>query len=615
MKMHRKNFNKYKFIFVSLFFLFAIFFFVKANDYKFSRFSIKETSEVSSNSSTNQVNVRNVVSFKPMSSPAKALPHGACYTCHIIHPVSGGQITLVDGNANLCMSCHNPVGSASSMPFTNAMKAVPGVSGTSHAWNAYAINTVHETNLPTSAMFSKLVNDTVVCSTCHNQHYQTYTPFLRISNADDAMCKDCHSLRNIMRYSDNQANKGSHPVNITYPVLDSRFFATPQNSMVLVNAKVECSSCHSVHNAASTDGYLLRQTNNDVLCTSCHTYSSHQGMGCTTCHQTHNTSKANILMIKDIIQTPNSGTKNVLFTLETGTNSFADGDATYNGVCEVCHTTVAYQRNNASGDHTHKAGANCTSCHPHSNNFSPPSSCNSCHNPGGAHNTHTVKYSYSCSTCHFQRGSLTPYHVNDINDVNFDPNGMAKRNGADGNIPTWNSVTKTCSNVYCHSNGRTAFRGQDTYFPDSADTYIWAGILGPQTATYTVTPSWETGTIITCTPCHPGTGNMTSPYLISAPFSTVRPASGRHGTANHTDNDKSFSSYGWTNVQCFWCHNVDGASANGPNYQGTYGTVFHVDGQTRFKPTTYGAGGTMANGMDYAFDGVQAHCGNGFSCW
>jgi hypothetical protein len=109
---------------------------------------------------------------------------------------------------------------------------------------------------------------------------------------------------------------------------------------------------------------------------------------------------------------------------------------------------------------------------------------------------------------------------------------------------------------------------------------------------------------------------MVSPYTISSPFvAPVPPTSGSHSTTPHKDNDQSFSGYGWVNVQCFWCHNVNGASANGPNLQGTYGTTFHVDGRTYFDPRQYSNGGTFANGMTYSYEGSAAHCGSGKNCW
>jgi hypothetical protein len=71
-----------------------------------------------------------------------------------------------------------------------------------------------------------------------------------------------------------------------------------------------------------------------------------------------------------------------------GVNSFADGDATYDGVCEVCHTQTTHFRNDGSGSdqlHTNvgsPAGTDCIQCHFHVNGFG--------HGGGGA----------GCVECH-----------------------------------------------------------------------------------------------------------------------------------------------------------------------------------------------------------------------
>ncbi|OFX28655.1 MAG: hypothetical protein A2033_06275 [Bacteroidetes bacterium GWA2_31_9] len=324
-----------------------------------------------------------IANFKPIYTlnyfGISALPHGTCNSCHMTHNSSGGTITGVNGNANLCISCHNSSGVASAKPFSNAMKAIPGISGNSHSWEKPSINSAFETNLTTdSEMILRLVNDTIICSTCHNQHSQTYSPFLRTDNSADALCKNCHTARDIMRYTDDINNRGSHPVGISYSSSDSRFFAAPQNSLILFNSKVECSSCHSVHYATTNDGYLLRQTNDNDLCKSCHTYGDHQGMSCSNCHQAHNPDKTNIYMVRSNISTPNSGIKPVVLSSTSGANSYADGDATFNGVCEVCHTATNYHKNDGTGG-SHNNGSDCISCHPHENAFV-PIDCIGCHN-------------------------------------------------------------------------------------------------------------------------------------------------------------------------------------------------------------------------------------------
>ncbi len=314
-------------------------------------------------------------------SGEKAIPHGECNSCHINHTSPGGQLTAVNGNANLCMSCHNPSGTASGKPFENAMKAIPGIIGNSHSWDVTAINSALETNTPSnSEMALRLPGGKIICSTCHNQHLQTYPPFLRADNTNDALCKDCHSARNVGLYSFNPSNKGSHPVGITYNGVDPRLTATPVAPFSLVNSKIECSSCHQLHYATSTDGNLLKATNNSALCLNCHTYGTHMGMECLKCHQPHNNNKTNIFLIGDSISTPSSGKKAVIFSAETGSNSYADGDATYNGVCEVCHTSTTYHRNNSSGNHSHNPAMSCISCHPHEDAFMPSGDCLSCHN-------------------------------------------------------------------------------------------------------------------------------------------------------------------------------------------------------------------------------------------
>lgn len=105
--------------------------------------------------------------------------------------------------------------------------------------------------------------------------------------------------------------------------------------------------------------------------------SAHFDFLCTTCHDTHGSN--NLRNIYEALETPTSGVRTVLFLNLFGPNSFADGDAVYDGVCEVCHTSTAYHRNNASGDHTHNAATNCSTCHDHYNGFQ-VTDCKACHN-------------------------------------------------------------------------------------------------------------------------------------------------------------------------------------------------------------------------------------------
>jgi hypothetical protein len=134
--------------------------------------------------------------------------------------------------------------------------------------------------------------------------------------------------------------------------------------------------------AASRDNVTDHGKFTDADCVACHTsktldhqwqasalQSPHFDFLCTTCHDPHGSN--NLYNIYEQLETPNSGTRAVQFLSLTGSYSFADGDAVYDGVCEVCHTTTTYHRNNASGDHSHNGGLDCSECHVHSDGFQP----------------------------------------------------------------------------------------------------------------------------------------------------------------------------------------------------------------------------------------------------
>ncbi len=316
-------------------------------------------------------------------------PHGTCNLCHLNHNAVDGQLTAITGNSNLCMSCHNPTGSASSKPFTNAMKAIPGTSGTSHQWDISAVNIPFAANMPTfNSMLLRLPGNSIICSTCHNQHLSApASPFLREINNNDALCLNCHTARDVQRYADNPANKGTHPVNTTYPTTDPRFYSS--TSLPLGTGKVFCSSCHAVHNSTSTDGNLLRNSSKDALCETCHINNgynimlTHKSMTCTTCHYSHKNGSNNIYLVNDNIITPNSGTKPVVFTTNSSANNYGDASGTFNGVCEVCHTATDHYSNTTGGtsDARHvPATQKCINCHPHNQAFYAQTNCFDCHN-------------------------------------------------------------------------------------------------------------------------------------------------------------------------------------------------------------------------------------------
>lgn len=175
-------------------------------------------------------------------------------------------------------------------------------------------------------------------------------------------------------------------------------------------------------------------------------FEFHNVDNCTVCHGAlPDGGSGNLSYIGDYIQTPNSGLKRVIFTSNSGANSYADGDDVYNGVCEVCHTKNEHHLNDGSDNTEHFDGMRCTLCHRHGKEFAPPFAqahkthvhgnkgprleCNGCHaDPfqfgptifadGGDFQETTV-----CNDCHSPGGDY---------DGIFDPIIGAKNNWAEG---------------------------------------------------------------------------------------------------------------------------------------------------------------------------------------
>ena len=118
--------------------------------------------------------------------------------------------------------------------------------------------------------------------------------------------------------------------------------------------------------------YLRASSQDNRLCSDCHTQATHKGENCLACHTAHNT--GNIAGIKGTVRTTDRSERTVGFLRLTGMNSFADGDSIYDGVCEVCHTQTKYYRRDGAGFTNHSGGQNydrtdCIACHSHFTGF------------------------------------------------------------------------------------------------------------------------------------------------------------------------------------------------------------------------------------------------------
>jgi predicted CXXCH cytochrome family protein len=111
-----------------------------------------------------------------------------CGRCHGIRNQPGVDVGLVEGQKVLCMSCHTAGGQALVVPVHELDLA------SAHPIGVPAVNAEVGSQGPTAdgPLALYLDDGNIKCATCHNQHDDTYTPYLRMNNEGAALCKDCH---------------------------------------------------------------------------------------------------------------------------------------------------------------------------------------------------------------------------------------------------------------------------------------------------------------------------------------------------------------------------------------------------------------------------------------
>jgi predicted CxxxxCH...CXXCH cytochrome family protein len=518
-------------------------------------------------------------------------PHSlACDNCH--GKFSSGPDRPANA-ASSCVACHSSMGEAARMPVnTDAMSNFFGSaagqpstgSRSTHTWGAVSpsgpVNSspakvVDSTNPILASGYNygsgtvPLSNSTA-CVRCHNAKSNSNTagvnkPFLRLFNAGDALCLECHSLRNVT----NQAF-GSHPVayraySTVYKSNTTAFRRVPLSpnpnnptaklGNYLSSGKIVCTTCHAPHYADSSSATLdnrstangfaaddpakglkgsLQNSRGQLLrtdpigssasainvCSSCHKETKNlnhnakgQNVQCDHCHAAHvdynsDGSAPNLYLVRRNFSNVSISTgklaagKKAIFN--TSSSGFMRNDG--KGICQVCHTPTPGV---AIHDQLDTKKEDCLACHKHSDGFT-ASACDTCHGQppvqGKAaagytideaftpHATHAdaAYYKYACKNCHYS-GTRTDSHntlVKSYQSVFIDTAGsVGDQPGLTKNIPAhYDSTNRTCSVVYCHSNGNP--RG---------------GSISWKSAT---TPSWVNGknkilnTPSECITCH-----------------------------------------------------------------------------------------------------------------
>ncbi len=170
-----------------------------------------------------------------------------------------------------------------------------------------------------------------------------------------------------------------------------------------------CAACHRTHTGSSAQ-LIAAPDEGNAFCNTCHdnvyapamtthnnqTYSSRAeasfSLACTQCHEPHGST--NLENIKEAVQVNpafNITTGPVVFTANTGTNSYDDGTSDpASRICVTCHNNSnnpGYPMSNHIGGDNHLNGndysaQDCTVCHPHDNGFmhgAAGSECIACH--------------------------------------------------------------------------------------------------------------------------------------------------------------------------------------------------------------------------------------------
>ena len=393
-----------------------------------------------------------------------------------------------------------------------------------------------------------------------NVYVELGEPYLRGSNAGNALCLDCHNDRNSQQVSHAPGTgaTNNHPVAVNYGYNSGlhdtlKPYTSSHGNAYIENGQVLCTSCHDPHNAASNNGQILRETDGYTLCADCHKtrlsgYSTagsvniHNGVEhtknnepatvCTDCHG-HNSN--NILLIKNVING-----KRVNFRSFTGLGSF--GPDTGYGVCEVCHTKTSHHlSSNASSGQGHNTGKDCTRCHKHQTGFAPQGGtapCYGCHDGSAAPN---IKALMGLGTSATAGGKVSRHFIAYDNNTSSSCLAMCHTSNHAGGSPNLKTPDELSLCLTCHNGGTgTTTQGRSINV---------AGNFATSLHNYTTTVDDDYGLFKyagDCTKCHLPHGSDSYPNLRQ----TI------NGRATNGDSQEL----------CFGCHN-SGMSRGAPDIE------------------------------------------------
>jgi predicted CXXCH cytochrome family protein len=362
-----------------------------------------------------------------------------------------------------------------------------------------------------------------------------------------------------------------------------------------------CDVCHKTHSAPGQS--ITNAGTVEVLCASCHNPTmfpsspipiNHRDaddgsqtfeMSCTKCHDPHDYQQNilggnNLKLVKATVATPNSGSKDVIFTARGSDasanagslHSFADADTNYDGICEVCHTQTKFHSNTGlylgNPVAAHNGGVFCIRCHAHDKGFR-GSGCGGCHGEaqdngndaivrravlgefasGSHHVAGGTVQDADCAVCHYEAVDGA-YHENNVVDLRDPDNGTTlisfsqfTRNISSNALEPW--VTNVQNNfcLHCHdSNGAS-----DSTVPVPGGT-----ALRPFTSNLRNAPNVFAQLETSNSTFHPVRGAASNPFCVPSASNgnviTMEPPWNQTATHNV--------------ISCFDCHNANGHGAS-----------------------------------------------------
>lgn len=140
----------------------------------------------------------------PLWNHALTTQNFTMYTSATMNATMPADGPMPDGISKLCLSCHDGVtgvldygDNTGSSPMTGDSALGTDLTNdhpVSFVYDAALATADGELNDPTTSPVSDLLfNSQVECASCHDVHDNTNQPFLRMSNANSALCLTCHN--------------------------------------------------------------------------------------------------------------------------------------------------------------------------------------------------------------------------------------------------------------------------------------------------------------------------------------------------------------------------------------------------------------------------------------